>query len=279
MAGGTTCGNRLINLASTGSALTRSWLRKQVGTFARPTRLGVVMTIPTTFPIFVDGAPHRPDPRLAESLKTHIADAAFPCVGAKSALAQDGLSIETARDITRDDDDRRIHRALARWSRAARGQVSGFRSLAVVFGEPERLDERAFEEALWDRLSCLAALDREAGFLPEPGYSTDPESPDFALSFGGKAYFAVGLHPNASRTARRMPFPTIVFNLHDQFTRLRAEGRYERMRAVILSRDAAQDGAPNPMLARHGTSSEARQYSGRMVGKGWVCPFAPEGNA
>ena len=120
---------------------------------------------------------------------------------------------------------------------------------------------------------------REAGFPPEPAYSTDPESPDFALSFGGKAYFAVGLHPNASRTARRMPFPAIVFNLHDQFTRLRAEGRYERMRAVILSRDAAQDGAPNPMLARHGTSSEARQYSGRMVGKGWVCPFAPEGNA
>ena len=65
------------------------------------------MTIPTTFPIFVDGAPHRPDPRLAESLKTHIADAAFPCVGAKSALAQDGLGIEPARDITRDDDDRR----------------------------------------------------------------------------------------------------------------------------------------------------------------------------
>lgn len=237
------------------------------------------MTIPTTFPIFVAGAPHRPDPRLAESLKTHIADAAFPCVGAKSALAQDGLGIETARDITSGDDDWRIHRALARWSRAARGQVSGFRSLAVVFGEPARLDERAFEEALWDRLSCLAALDREAGFLPEPGYSTDPESPDFALSFGGKAYFAVGLHPRASRSARRMPFPTIVFNLHDQFTRLRAEGRYERMREAILTRDAAQDGAPNPMLARHGTTSEARQYSGRKVGKGWVCPFAPEGRA
>jgi hypothetical protein len=28
------------------------------------------------------------------------------------------------------------------------------------------------------------------------------------------------------------------------------------------------------MLARHGDSSEAAQYSGRLVGAGWQCPFA-----
>ena len=67
----------------------------------------------------------------------------------------------------------------------------------------------------------------------------------------------------------------IVFNLHDQFAQLRKAGRYERMRAVILARDTAFDGHPNPMIARHGDVSEARQYSGREVGDGWVCPFAP----
>ena len=103
--------------------------------------------------------------------------------------------------------------------------------------------------------------------------SPDPEDPHFSLSFGGEAFFVVGLHPNASRAARRFPRPTLVFNLHDQFERLRAEGRYERMREKILERDVALTGSVNPMLARHGEASEARQYSGRAVGDDWQCPF------
>ena len=70
-----------------------------------------------------------------------------------------------------------------------------------------------------------------------------------------------------------MPRPTLVFNLHDQFEQLRKEGRYERMRERILDRDAALAGSVNPMLARFGEESEARQYSGRQVGKDWDCPF------
>ena len=65
----------------------------------------------------------------------------------------------------------------------------------------------------------------------------------------------------------------MVFNLHEQFETLRAEGRYERMREAILDRDRKLAGDINPMLARHGESSEARQYSGRAVGDAWSCPF------
>ena len=65
----------------------------------------------------------------------------------------------------------------------------------------------------------------------------------------------------------------MVFNLHDQFEKLREGGRYERMRDAILERDRQLAGNINPMLARHGESSEARQYSGRMVGDDWKCPF------
>ncbi|MEL0210918.1 MAG: YqcI/YcgG family protein, partial [Novosphingobium sp.] len=54
---------------------------------------------------------------------------------------------------------------------------------------------------------------------------------------------------------------------------LRNEGRYEKMRERILKRDVALAGSVNPMLARHGSASEAAQYSGRMVGKEWQCPF------
>ena len=45
------------------------------------------------------------------------------------------------------------------------------------------------------------------------------------------------------------------------------------MRGTITARDIAVAGAPNPMLARHGSISEARQYSGRAVDKDWECPF------
>ena len=33
----------------------------------------------------------------------------------------------------------------------------------------------------------------------------------------GEAFFVVGQHPGASRTARRYTRPTLIFNLHDQF--------------------------------------------------------------
>jgi FPC/CPF motif-containing protein YcgG len=103
--------------------------------------------------------------------------------------------------------------------------------------------------------------------------SADPADPNFSLSFGGEAFFVVGLHPGASRPARRFPKPTLVFNIHDQFERLRSEGRYETMRKRILERDKALAGDINPMLARHGEASEAAQYSGRLVGEEWACPF------
>jgi hypothetical protein len=218
------------------------------------------------------GATHR---RLENGLIDLIDDADFPCVGAKSARAQGGLAIETATSILSPRDDRRIHDRLVRWSHRQGANTNGFRSLAVIFAGPQGLDEEGFEAALWDRLGALITLDRAGGHPHDPGFSPDPRDPDFALSFGGRGYFAVGLHPNASRRARRAPNPTIVFNLHDQFARLREEDRYERMRAVILDRDAALDGAPNPMIARHGEISEARQYSGRAVGEDWRCPFAP----
>ncbi|HEV2682323.1 MAG TPA: YqcI/YcgG family protein, partial [Rhodanobacter sp.] len=54
---------------------------------------------------------------------------------------------------------------------------------------------------------------------------------------------------------------------------LRADGRYEKLRQAIIERDIAFAGSSNPMLAAHGKSSEARQYSGRQVGTDWVCPF------
>lgn len=183
------------------------------------------------------------------------------------------LEVVTAWSLTSAWDDVAIHKALLDWSKLYEADSNGLRSLAVVFSEPGDLTEAEFENALWDRVQSLSNKDQWLGQRYEAGVSSDPDDPQFSLSFGEKAYFIVGMHPRASRAARRMAYPTMVFNLHDQFVRLREEQRYEKLRAAILSRDEKLDGSINPMLARHGEISEARQYSGRAVNDDWQCPF------
>lgn len=211
--------------------------------------------------------------RLTREFRDHIAATAFPCVGAKSALATGTLKVIVGRDLRSAWNDVAIHRELLDWSARYRKHPDGLRSLAVIFEHPCHLDERAFEAAMWQRLQSFA--DKDA-WLRQPydgEVSPDPDDPHFSLSFGGCAFFVVGLHPHASRPARRFSHPALVFNLHAQFERLREDGKYDRMRERILERDFALAGSTNPMLARHGESSEARQYSGRRVDPGWNCPF------
>jgi len=211
--------------------------------------------------------------RLERQLFEKIADAAFPCVGAKSALARDQIKVLPCHSLVSAWDDVLIHRELLDWGAQYRKEPEGLRSLAVVFEGPDDLSETEFEQAMWERIQSFSDKDHWLGQSYDSRVSADPEDPHFSLSFGGEAFFVVGLHPNASRPARRMPHPTLVFNLHDQFHRLREQGRYERMRETILERDRKLAGTTNPMLARHGDASEAAQYSGRLIEGDWRCPF------
>ncbi|MBV1691202.1 YqcI/YcgG family protein [Novosphingobium sp. G106] len=213
------------------------------------------------------------DQRLRQLFETFVRDAAFPCVGAKSALSRGTLKTVACWSIVSAWDDVRIHRKLLAWAKAYRRDPGLFRSIAFVFAEPGDLSETQFEAALWTRVQSLADKDAWLDQPYDERVSGDPDDPHFSLSFGGEAFFVVGLHPNASRPARRFEHPALVFNLHDQFQQLRAEGRYERIRETILERDIDLAGSVNPMLARHGDASEAAQYSGRAVGPDWQCPF------
>ncbi len=203
-----------------------------------------------------------------------VAEKGFPCVGAKSAFARDTVAFYTARDISSGWDDLAVHDALLDWARTYRGDPSGLRSFIVVFEQPCNLNEAAFETLMWERIQSLIDKDAWRGQRLKPSVSADPDDPHFSLSIGGEAFFVVGMHPNASRRARRFAYPALVFNLHDQFERLRREGDYQRMREVIHKRDREYSGSINPMLASHGESSEARQYSGRQVSDDWTCPFS-----
>jgi len=211
---------------------------------------------------------------LAHAFRRFVEAPDFPCVGAKAALARDRMRFVVARDIASGWDDLRILPNLLDLARSYREDPVLFQSLVVLFEQDCLLDERSFEANLWKRLQSLSDKDSWLGQQPDPRVGHDPDDPHFSLSFGGEAFFVVGLHPNASRPARRFVRPALVFNLHDQFEQLRSSGRYERLRETILDRDKALAGDVNPMLARHGTVSEARQYSGRAVDSDWQCPFS-----
>lgn len=220
---------------------------------------------------------HQAQRELEALLHTHVEDRAFPCVGAKAALARGTLNVLACNRIDSAWDDLRIHDGLVRFAEAYREDPALYRSFAVVFDGPTDLTEAQFEEALWRRIQSLSDKDVWRGQAYDARVSPDPGSPHFSLSFGGEAFFVVGLHPHSSRPARRFARPTLVFNLHDQFERLRADGKYESMREKIMVRDEAIAGSRNPMLARHGEASEARQYSGRVVESDWRCPFSYAG--
>jgi FPC/CPF motif-containing protein YcgG len=222
---------------------------------------------------------HKDTAGLAERFAAFIQDSSFPCVGAKSALARAEMEIVEARDIRSGWDDLDIFAAVTRFAARYKADPHPFQSLAVVFGAPGRMTETAFEDALWTRLQSLADKDAFNGYLHDPRVSDDVASPHFALSLGEEAFFIVGLHPGASRPARRFERPVIVFNPHAQFETLRDQGRYEKLRDKIIERDVALAGEPNPMLAKHGEASAARQYSGREVEARWTAPFKTPGLA
>ncbi len=220
---------------------------------------------------------HEDQDHFERLLQEHVQDRLFPCVGAKAALAKGTLNVLACNRIDSGWDDLRIHDGLMRFAEAYREDPALYRSFAVVFNGPTELSEAEFEQSLWKRIQSLSDKDVWRGQEYDARVSPDPDDVHFSLSFGGEAFFVVGLHPNSSRPARRFAKPALVFNLHDQFEKLRADGLYESMREKILVRDEALAGTRNPMLARHGEASEARQYSGRVVDEAWRCPFHYQG--
>jgi len=203
---------------------------------------------------------------LAEAFRRMILHPDYPCLGARSVMNRHRASVLVLPRLGSRYAGRQLLGALTEFA-AATDIEDGFASFVAIFREPERTDEEGFERLLWRQLQCIA----DADSAPWSGLvSDDPDDPHFSFSAGGTPYFVVGLHPDASRVARRAPWPTLVFNLHEQFEKLRAEGTFPTMRKRIRERDSRLQGCPNPMVEDFGNASEARQYSGRAVDREWT---------
>ncbi len=217
-----------------------------------------------------------PEQDLETRLRGFVASAEFPFVGAKAALAMDALEVCEFATLGGRSNDGPLLDGLAAFARRREKDApenSTVNSFAAAFAGPLDSNEMRFEALLWSQLQRLHLLDARRGATWSGDVSTDPDDPKFSLSLAGHPFFVIGLHPGASRLARRAPFPVLVFNSHRQFNQLRADGRYAKMQKATRARDTALQGSINPNLADFGTAAETRQYSGRAVEADWRCPF------
>jgi len=195
---------------------------------------------------------------------------AFVCVGARAAVGRGTYRVGMLGDLGAPASSVALAQGLRSFARGREEAGNDFYTYAAFFTGPVAQDEVAFERLVWRQLQLLHQLDTE----PWAGeVSDDPRDPRFSFSFGGRAYFIVGLHGASSRWSRRFAWPTLVFNPHDQFEELREDGRMPRWQQVIRDRDAELQGGINPNLGDFGQLPEARQYSGKANPPDWKCPF------
>lgn len=221
-------------------------------------------------------AGHDHTPSRADAFRDFVAADHFPCVGAKAALSRGTMEIAELGRLGSRSNDAILLDGITRFARYLErrpGDDLTLHTWVAVFDGPRDTDEKRFEVLLWAQLQRLHDSDVSRGSRWSGEVSSDPDDPRFSLSLDGHPFFVIGLHPGASRQARRFDWPAMVFNSHHQFDRLRADGRYGRMQAAIRKRDGALQGSINPNLADFGDASEARQYSGREVEPDWRCPL------
>ena len=193
-----------------------------------------------------------------------------PCVMAQSVFIQKKDEFHVYKNFGSSETAKQILADLKSYLDNYDFESNDFYSFIAAFEGEDQMDEKQFEEKLWQQLQKIHQMD-EVEWDAE--VSNNPEDDNFSFSILGKAFYLVGMHPGSSRMARQAPFPVMVFNLHWQFEKLRQMGVYGNVRDKIRERDTELQGSINPMLKDFGAESEASQYSGRAVGEEWKCPF------
>lgn len=173
-----------------------------------------------------------------------VLDPAFPCLGARSAFQRESYVFHLYDDLTSISSLRDLADHLADFAQRRPSMPGRFSTLVASFLAPPTVaDGQSWDTLIWRTLQQLHEWDA----VPwDPSVSSDPSSPDFCFSFAGDGYVVVGLHPGASRHARRFAYPTLVFNAHDQFQGMRHRGEFGRFQESIQKRDVRLQGSVNP---------------------------------
>ncbi|MEV6315412.1 guanitoxin biosynthesis heme-dependent pre-guanitoxin N-hydroxylase GntA [Streptomyces sp. NPDC051776] len=197
----------------------------------------------------------------------------FSCLAGRSAWRRGGIMHRHYHLLGCESSARLMAADLAEFVAGADWSARTFTSFVATFERPRGVDELRFEELLWQQLQLLHEEDAEDHHWAD-GYSSDPESREFAFSVAGHPFFVIGLHETHRRWGRRPPFPMLAFNSHEQFNRIKGAGMWDRLTEKIRKQDIKLQGDINPNLHEYEELSEARRYSGRPKPAEWQCPFA-----
>jgi FPC/CPF motif-containing protein YcgG len=211
--------------------------------------------------------------QIIEEYLDFIRDKDFPCIAAKAAVAENQIKIFVADHLAYTKDDVEILNFLYCFVDEYRAAEKTYHSAVIIFKEPEECSEEMFSNLLWKKLQSISNLDA-AKYAWDRRVEQDVASPAFSFSIKEEAFYVIGLHVNSSRKSRQFKYPSLVFNPHDQFEKLRASNKYTAMKDAVRKRDVKLSGSVNPMLADFGKSSEVFQYSGLRYDSNWKCPFA-----
>jgi uncharacterized protein len=203
-----------------------------------------------------------------QAFRQLISDPHFPCLGAKAAFNSNSQTLRAFGELGSAESTNDLAAALPDFAK----NPGDYASFIAIFEGPRETTEIEFEQLLWRQLRLLHEHDA-AGDDWAPNVASDPADPHFSFSFAGQALYVIGMHAHSSREARRFPWPVMIFNPHEQFERLRSDGKWKHMQESIRQRDVQLQGSINPMLSDFGQQSEARQYSGRAVDENWQAPF------
>ncbi|SDS27803.1 guanitoxin biosynthesis heme-dependent pre-guanitoxin N-hydroxylase GntA [Christiangramia echinicola] len=207
---------------------------------------------------------------IEKRFKNWILQEDHPCIMAQTVFSQKAFRINNYGELGDVNNVRKLLKDINHYVENYDFTSNDFQTLIAVFPDSEITCEDEFELLLWKQLSDLARADNKTW---DAEVSNDPENENFSFSLGGRAFYIVGMHPESSRIARKSPYPSIAFNLHHQFEKLREMGVYHNVRDKIRERDKNLQGSINPVLQDFGERSEARQYSGKATEEEWTCPF------
>jgi len=212
---------------------------------------------------------------IIDEFQAHVKQKGFPCIAAHDAVTKSTLRYYVAEHMACPKDDREILRFIYEFVDEFRKTEGGYHSVAILFRDPVEITEDIFEKLIWQRLQALSDLDAEQ-YKYDARVDQSVSSPHFSFSLKEEAFYVIGLHSANQREARRFKYPTLIFNPHAQFERLRESGQYGKMQSIVRQRDKTYSGSVNPMLADFGDSSEVFQYSGRTYPTDWKCPLNPK---
>ncbi len=211
--------------------------------------------------------------QIKEKISSLLSKKNYPCVAALKSFHSEDYRIGTYRNFGSTHSSFELAKDLVNYSEQYKKTKSPYFTYWAVFPELTSLTDKEFEGALWRELSAMASYS-EFSQSWDPKFSSDPNDKNFCFSLGGQAFFVVGLHKNSNRLSRQFEYPTLVFNLYEQFRQLESLNQFKPMVEMNRRRDEKFQGDANPMAVVHGNDWEAIQFSGRQNNADWKCPFA-----